>query len=555
MNYKNLILLLCFFLLSASAYSLSLRAEVDRSTIASNESLRLLVTADESSNDAIDFSQLEHQFDIINTQRSNQTSIINGSVSASTQWILILVPKETGQLVIPSFEYKGSYSQAITITVSNATTPQETNIDDLDVFLQASLDKNRVYVQEQSILTLRLYYKTALSSYEADELKLTDSAIETLSENTFQTTCRGKRFTVLEKMYAIYPQASGTLNIPAQSWRLEKSLRSFGFGRSGNPYLYAKSEPLVLTVDPIPDASTATNWLPASNVTLNGQWKQSILNARVGEPINYQLKLNAIGLTAAQLPTITLPETSDFSIYSDQADIDNAKSSAGIIGSRTSNFAIIPRKAGQLSFPDITLKWWNIVNNKEETITLPAQAIIVTANNVEEKSAALPQLPSLPPVTNVPLTNIDNTTWRWQSATVVLGIICSVLLFLLHKSRQSSPNNTTEHTSKLSMPPSVNKKELITAMQTAANQKNWPELRKLILKWGQNICEQPNINSLTLLGHAIPTLQLHLQQLDNHLYGQHPNDSWQPQLLIEELRQYQQNTLKTPHEVLKPLYK
>ena len=143
-----------------------------------------------------------------------------------------------------------------------------TNTDGADVFLQTSVDSDSVYVQQQVLLTLRLYYRIGLSSYDADDLSLNNTTVAEVSENTFQTQVSGKTYNVFEKVYALHPQSSGELKIPRQSWRLEKSLRSFRLGRTGNPYIYIKSDPLNIKVNAIPERFTGIHWLPSTAVTI-----------------------------------------------------------------------------------------------------------------------------------------------------------------------------------------------------------------------------------------------------------------------------------------------
>ncbi len=549
-TYCKLVAFIFLCMLSHITYSLSLDSEVDRTTIASNESLRLVITADESASEVIDFSQLTHQFDIINQQQSTQTSILNGQVSSNTQWILILSPKETGKLIIPSFEYRRIYSPAITITVTETAQAQGKNDPNPDVFFQIESNKDNIYVQQQLLLTMRLYYKVALSSYDDEEFKLDNTAIELVSEKNLKTKFRGKSYNVLEKVYALHPQSVGELNIPAQSWRLEKSLRSFSFGRSGNPYLYVRSEPLTIQVKAIPETSTAKNWLPAEEIKLEGKWKQSILRATVGEPLNYQLALSANGLIAAQLPEIVLPKTDDFTIYTDQSEANNTKEASGITGLRTSNFAVIPRKAGTFTFPQVAIKWWDIKTDKEKSLVLSEQTIIV-ANSTENNSEKLPTLPS---TTDVVAPKADHSKIIfWQIISIILLIAVSTLLFLLYKFKKGTLNFSTASSGKAPRKDN-NLSHSIQEIQKAADHQDWIRLRGAIIQWGKIHFHNPDINSFLEIVNLLPELQLPLQQLDNKIYGRRSGEKYNPSTLIQLIKtiKYQKNV--TQKNQLKNLY-
>lgn len=553
--FLSFLLLPTLVLASINTHSLSLNAEVDRTRLSSNESLRLIVTADESASETIDFSELSLQFDIINTQRSNQTSIVNGQVSASTQWILILTPKESGQLIIPSFEYRGIYSQAITITVTDSNTQLDKSTD-REVFLQVTVDKNQLYVQEQLLLTMRLYYKTALSSYDDEELQLENTTITLVSETNFRSTVKGINYNVLEKIYALHPQASGELIIPAQSWRLEKALNRFNFGRSGNPYLYVRSEAATITVKPIAANSTATTWLPSTAVTLDAKWQQSIIQAKVGEPLNYQLVLIANGLTAAQLPDIVIPESDKFTIYTEQADIDDNKSTAGIIGTRVNNFAVIPRQTGSFTFPPARIKWWNIIENKEEIAETPEQTIVV----VNPAATTADQLPPLPDAELLAKAEqISTSTIIWQVSTILFALISLLLAFFLFKLKQKKSLGLGQNpnTAESPSPKDLTRKALLRDIENAASQKNWLLLRTKVLHLGKHLTQRQDLFSLEELSAIYPDLKAHLKQLDAISYGlnQATREEVNTEALIELLKSLKKPEAKKTNRQLQSLYK
>ncbi len=528
MKYRIILSLYLFFCISLNVSALNLSAEVDRTEIATNESLRLIVTADEKASDTIDFSEVLLQFDILNTQRNSQTSIVNGQVSSNTQWMLILSPKESGKLTIPSFEYRGVYSQAITITVDDSSN-SVSGIKDRDVFLQVSVDKNELYVQEQLLVTMRLYYKTALSSYDDESLQLENTTVTLVSENNFQTKIKGNNYKVLEKIYAIHPQSSEELKIPAQSWRLEKALPRFSIGRSGNPYLYVRSDALSVTVNPIADQSTASTWLPSSEVTLTGEWQQSILKAKVGEPLNYQLAIIANGLTAAQLPNITLQDTNQFTIYAEQADIKDTKSEAGIIGTRVNNFAIIPRTAGTFTFPETSIKWWNIDKNREEVAHIPEQTIVVASSDLQTTNN-LPSITEQPKVTSDKPIAKSSALWKWLTATFALtSLLLGFFLYRVLQQRKIISANTQSEAQE------PRNKNSIRAISHAAQKQDWQSMRQCILQWGE-IVSGNKLSSLSQLSLLYPELQLDLEQLDNKLYGTRKDDAYNPEGLLQKIK-------------------
>lgn len=546
-NY--LMIFACLF--TMNAFGLSLKAEVDRNKISMGETFRLTVIADEIINDNIDFSQLTHQFNLVDTRRSSSRSIVNGEITASTRWTLILEPKESGNLVIPSFTVKSVFSQAIPISVTKTGSNKKVDTRDLDAFLQASIDKKSIYVQEQVLLTLKLFYSINLTSYHTDPLEIDDSIIEKVSENNLQTKIRGKNFNILELVYAIHPQASGSLVIPKQRWRLEKAGRSFrSFGRSANPYLYTQSDAIKIEVKPIPNKSTANQWLPSPGVTLKADWHHSKVNATVGEPLRLKLTLNATNLTAAQLPTINLPQTDDFTVYTAAPETNTKRSAQGVSSSKISQFSIIPKEAGRFEFPEIQLKWWNIRTDKEETITLDSETVIVASSQLSDDNP----LPANPlPQQNLAgesITPEPKSLWLWQTFSGILLGICFLLCIQLYR-MQGNPapvknSKKEEYT--------TSEKKILQQIKTASKSQQWQSLRKLIIEWGKLKTGNIDLHSLNELGKAYPELQLTLQQFDNHLYGNTLDNSWKADRLIDLLNNCESTEALSKGEVLKPLY-
>ncbi len=542
----------------------SLRASVDRQTLAENESLNLVITLDGHSNDQIDTRQLSHQFEILNQQRSSRQSIINGQVSASTQWSYSLLPKEAGALVIPSFEYRGSYSDAIPITVHKQTHQQAT-AGNRDVFLQASVDKQQVYVQQQVLLTLRLYYNIDLDNYEAEPLALADSLLTPLKEHSFRTRYQGEDYQVLELLYAIHPQASGTLQIPAQRWRLRKTARNLFGSRSNNQFIIVNSEAITIEVDPTPAHYQGKHWLPATEVTLEGQWLNSIIQARVGEPVNYQLRLSAQGLQGSQLPEIKLPDNEHISLYQEPSRSEDAQSEHGIVGTRTHNFALIPQKPGTLELPEITLHWWNTETQQQALIRLGPQTLVVAPSQLNDPLSHPRAADASTPASNggavaqTDTLTADNRHYVlvWQLISAVLALLCAGLGLWVYRHHRRQP---TPAASGVSSHQSATHSQALKQIQQAIDQADYHALRSALIGWGKHHSQNPQLNSLALLSRQFPALADAIGQLNQQLYGkpcEHPQATaaWDPQTLLDAINTLAAtNSDKKNPDRLSPLY-
>jgi len=542
--FKRSVLIAITILFSSHALAINLTAQVDRNKLSSNETLRLIIAVDETTNNNIDFTQLEIQFDIINQQRSQRQQIINGKVSSLTQWILILAPKETGNLLIPSFRYKQVFSNPIQVVVNDSSAQDGTS--NAEVILDITADKTSAYVQEQILLKTRLYYNIALSSYDAPEFALKDTTISLVSEATYKTTRNNERYQVLELIHALHPQSSGELIIPQVRWRLEKPSRGF-FDRSGNPYLFVQSQPLSLDIKPIPAASTAQNWLPSTAVTITPKLQQTIKDASVGEPLNFSLTISANGLSASQLPEINLPSADNLQIFKERSSANDLKSGTGIIGARTSEFTIIPKESGELELPTMTLKWWNVVFNKEQQVTLNKQTLFVADSNLQQDS-----LPTIPLTDELAETNEESAVHSsfWQ-AIVWLGlllIICGALLVY----RMTS--NRRAQTSPFGEP--VSQRKIEAGIEESIEKGDLENVRALLILWGQNHFNDKTLLTSLQLANKIPSIQDDLTTLDSIIYGGQNNSPWRGEQVLSLIKSKEKKTKsEAKQELLRPLYR
>ena len=97
-------------------------------------------------------------------------------------------------------------------------------------------------------------------------------------------------------------------------------------------------------------------------------------------------------------------------------------------------------------------------------------------------------------------------------------------------------------------------KIIIDHIKLNIQNKNWQQLRNEVINWGQLIFDDEALDTLNKLALKIPELALHLQQLDNYLYGQQPDDSYNPYTLLELIKSYKKNTQTNKKSVLKEIY-
>ncbi len=369
---------------SMSALAGNFTAEVDRDHISAEETFNLTLQYDEQINaNAPDTEPLNADFDIISRNQSSQFRSINGQVEAFTRWNLMLAPKHAGRLITPALTFAGESSQPITITVSavGSGQPVTTTSTERPVYLETSLNKDRVFVQEQLLLTVRLVTAVNLSGISADDMNIDNALVKQIAETKFQKRINGKPHLIVETTYAVFPQQSGNLTIPALTWTvgMDDSNSDPFFGRRGKQ-LRLKTEAKIIPVLPQPSNYPTTTWLPAANLNLTQQWSQPTDRFTVGEPITRTITLSATGLNGAQLPPLNIQPNNKLKYYPDQPQTSDTINSQGITGIRTESYAIVPTTPGKQLLPAVVINWWDTTSGRLREASLPAQEINVSAD-------------------------------------------------------------------------------------------------------------------------------------------------------------------------------
>ncbi|WP_052094422.1 BatD family protein, partial [Pseudohaliea rubra] len=366
----------------------ALEATVDRYRVNLGDSLRLTLRSDGTVDPAdADLAPLNRDFEILQRSSSSSTRIINGRSSREVALELEITPRREGTLSIPPLAAGGEQTAPLVIEVEPA--PAAGN-PDATVLFTAELDQDSGYVQQQLLLTLRIQQAIALDDRSVTELKLDGAFVKALGQNSFQRDDGQRRWLVHEIRYAIFPEQSGTLEIPAQTFtaRVRQGSRSLFDLRSG-PRLSRQSEPLTVTVRPRPDRFPGQSWLPAAGLSLEESWSRPPDQLATGESVTRTVTLTGRGLQGAQLPPVTFPATRGLKYYPDQPQIEDAEGSGGVIGVRTDSAALVPVAPGRYEVPELRIPWWDTEADRLRWAVLPGREIRVTpAASAREPAAA-----------------------------------------------------------------------------------------------------------------------------------------------------------------------
>lgn len=535
---KNLLPLL---LLTASTLSwAALTATVDRSVIDSNETLQLVIRYDgQVMTGQPDFSPLENDFEILSNNRQQQYSWVNGQSESYTDWTMVLMPKRTGLILIPSLNFKKDISNAVEIRVRSASAAT-TGAGKQPIYTETLVDKESVHIQEQLVLTHRLYTSVQLSDLSLSDLNVPDVIMQKIGDNQFQKIINGRNYLIVEVKYALFPQVAGKLVIPALRFGAYESNGRSQFGGFTNrgTRIFRSTESKTIDVMVRPAHIAADQWMPSSEVQLAEQWSTDLNNLTVGEPVTRAIAISAAGLTGAQIIPIQMIESDDYKIYPDQPQLQEQAKGSTIVGTRTETLAMVPGRAGEITFPAINVKWWDTVNQRMQTASLAAKTVRVSPSTAVAISPATvqPQLmESLPigagekPTAPTLLTNL--------SLALNALLIAALAMLLLKRPRSGSTGRTSTQSA---TPALLSLKQKLKAIEIQADKNNLMGMRDAILVWGRQLFAETPPTTLKDLSLLLADMELQQQftQLDRQLYkADTSGDPLDIPLLLKRLKQ------------------
>ena len=535
---KNLLPLL---LLAVSTLSwAALTATVDRSVIDSNETLQLVIRYDgQVMTGQPDFSPLENDFEILSNNRQQQYSWVNGQSESYTDWTMVLMPKRTGLVLIPSLNFKKNVSNAVEIRVRSASAAAA-GAGKQPIYTETLVDKESVYIQEQLVLTHRLYTSVQLSDLSLSDLNVPDVILQKIGDNQYQKTINGRNYLIVEIKYALFPQVAGKLVIPALRFGAYESNGRSQFGGFTNrgTRIFRSTESKIVDVNARPAHIAADQWMPSSEVQLAEQWSTDLNNLTVGEPVTRAIAISAAGLTGAQITPIQIIESDDYKIYPDQPQLQEQAKDSTIVGARTETLAMVPGRAGEITFPAINVRWWDTVNQRMQTASLAAKTVQVRPGTALAISPATVQPQAMESLaigaSEKPseLSLLTNLSLAFNAL-----LIAALALLLLKRPRLGLAGRTSTEPA---TPALLSLKQKFKAIEIQADKNNMMGMRDAILVWGRQLFAETPPTTLKDLSLLLADVELQQQftQLDRQLYKDDASgDQLDIQLLLQRLKQ------------------
>jgi hypothetical protein len=453
-------------------------AALDRTRITPGETVQLTLQRDSRGGGDPDLAPLAADFDILSRGSGSSVQVINGTVTTQRELQLQLSPKRSGRLVVPPVRWGAESSPPLVLDVAAGIAPGTPSAPGggtpsagpaAHVFLTATVDQPRPYVQSAVTLTVRLHADQPLYRASLELGGNNDVLVQQLGKDVQRSeSVDGRSYQVVERKYVLLPQRSGALSLDgavldAQVADPRDPLFDRAFGTMRLPGVFNATRPLRLRGDPIaldvrprPASLAGREWVPARNVTLEESWQPADGSVHVGEPLTRHVRITANGLTAAQLPDLSasmaLPD--GIKAYPDQAKLDDTEQGGTLVGRRDQDVALIASKPGAVTLPPLRVTWWDTARDAPREAVLPARVVDVlpavggtvgtpaAPDAAAPVSAAHPPSPAAQAAPSSPPAWWRDTPWPWVSAALALLWLATLGGWWRANRRRAGPRRT-----------------------------------------------------------------------------------------------------------------
>lgn len=290
--------------------------------------------------------------------------------------------------------------------------------DPRELFIELSSSDDRVYVQQQFILTVRLHFNANLIRGDLSSPEHPDAVIEQLGrQREFNRTVDGVSYRVVERRYAVFPQHPGILSLPDIHFEgIARHPRGSAYRLAGQATLFD------IEVLDIPARFQGGTWLPAHSLTLTELGLPDNPEVNAGDSLNRRIEIAVQGLPGTALPPLPSSYPDSMRAYPEPARRNSVPGPDGINGSLEQSVALVPIGEGPVTLPEIRVHWWDVTTDEPRVSVLPSRHYQIQA--------------STPPAAELPVTppeasgDSSGSAGFWPWLSLFLAIAWGVTLWL-----------------------------------------------------------------------------------------------------------------------------
>lgn len=300
---------------------------------------------------------------------------------------------------------------------SNSTNSNSTssNTSGNDVFLKAYVDNASPYEGEQVILTYKIYMRIPVTQINFEKLpSFTGFWSEELSNDNDKLvesteTVNGVQYTVADvRKVVLFPEKSGTLTIDplnvkcdVQVVKQQQYVDPFAnffndpffnnmtkqfFNTYSQEEKTVASNSLTLNVKPLPTSGQPSEFKGSvGTFTFDASIDKTKL--KTNEAANLKFTLTGSGnLSMAELPEMDFP--ADLETYDPDIKENITTTAAGVSGSKTFSYLIIPRSAGEFTIKPVKFCYYDLTKKSYITLESPEFTLNVEKGSGDDASVS-----------------------------------------------------------------------------------------------------------------------------------------------------------------------
>lgn len=549
MNKKILLSFILGLIVNLSFATVS--ASVDRSGLQLGQTLTLSINMSNTNGDP-DLDSLKTNFEVYGTSTRSQMSIVNGQTSSQKTLSVTLMPKHAGKQTIPAIKVGNDITAPIQINVITQSTSDKIDSKS-NVFLVASTSESSTYLDVPVLYSVKLYYAVQLSNLSMAPLDIKNAQIKPLGKpSQYQANEHGQTYQVVEQQFIITPSSAGAISIPNAEIRgsqADNSSNANGiFGvMMGRPFS-VKSESLSLQVKDIPNSINISDWFPAKNVTATDEWSVNTESLNVGAPITRTITINASGITDSSIPDISFTTPNGVNAYPDKTVASSNTDQGNLSASKVFKIAYIPTNAGNITFPETQVSWWDITAESLKTVTIPAKSYVV----IDNPNKPMLQTPGV--TTNSKPTSTIKPNNKWYYIAIALGILwllSMIVMVMLFKKRKRKV--TTDKIDNKAIVKAISEKNTLARVYKACKDHDVAALNIALIEWAKCHFKRPiyTVSDISDIAKS-SELRILIDKLNLALYrGAEFNSFVEIRPVIEQIIASSQTKQKEP---FKPFY-
>lgn len=359
--------------------------------VALGESTRLILETTQAIKSAPDFSSLKGSFAIGNQEQSTSSVVINGRKSGENRIVVTVFPRKEGVLSSGEILLNGRKLEPASVTVLPASA-----VNGLPITFKANASTQKPYVQGMVLYTVKLSDGAGLMGARMMSPEVEGARVIPLNmDKAYQEYQDGNPVQVVERTFGIIPEKSGRLSIPPielygalpnmSAAVTPGDLFAQGMLFNGlNDFqkeVRLETNAVELDVQGKP-AGWVGWWLPSGDVKIHVDDQfPSVIN--VGDSLTRTIQLVATGVEGSQLPTIDIPAVAGVKVYPSPEQRDTIQTESGdILGTIKTSVVLVPTKNGEMTLPDISVPWFNVVSGRTEFARLPSKKIKVVGESM-----------------------------------------------------------------------------------------------------------------------------------------------------------------------------